>query len=200
MRAINGRIIVKANLNQKETITIQGPVGPIELWMGKKYLTNHREKNPVLCEVLHNDSRHPISEGDVLVVHHNYLSDPKTNQYLIEYDPETGVALFVIPANHGVFCILDGAGTPRPLYPYLLAQRVKEVIHSRYIHIPDSVSKDYGDRCVVISVAPEEKILRSGQMIVHRRYGDYEIVYNFGRKEHSLIRIDADDVEAVIEN
>lgn len=107
-KAIRGKVIVKSYTNQKEALMIKGEGGKmIELWMGRQYDENNRRKNPTLCEVVDNNSKYDyIKTGDLLLVHHNYLSGGEDNPFCLEYNPQTGVGIYSFLASNNIFCIL----------------------------------------------------------------------------------------------
>jgi hypothetical protein len=195
IKAQFGRILVKAYLNQKDAIQIVGADGKtVELWMGKKYLENYRQKNPVICTVIGNASTFDyIHEGDQLLVHHNYLSDPVQNPYCIEYNAQTGEAFFGVPASEAIFAKLNEDGTIQPVCHNIIAKRLKNPIIST-LYIPDTVKQEHNDRVEVIAVAPEIKTIKPGMTILIYKMADYEICYTFNKKEYSAIRIWGQDV------
>lgn len=196
MKAIKGKIIVKAYLSQKEAIQIKGANGQmIELWVGKKYLTNFREKNPVLCECVHNNSEFDyIQPGDMLIVHHNLLSDPMTNPFCIEYDPQTGMGLYSIRANDSIFCKLDKEGVATPICGNILVQRLKNPIKSSAIIIPDTVKQEHNDRVKVLAIAPEVEGVGVGETVLIYEKSDYEICYSWQKNDYSLVKIKEEEI------
>lgn len=198
MKAIRGKIIVKSYSNQKEAILIKGKGGKmIELWVGKKFLTNHRQKNPTLCEVIDNNSKYDyIKPGDLLLIHHNYLSDPMTNPFCLEYDRETGVGLFSFIASNNIFCILKD-GVAVPVCENMLVERISNPIESSLIIIPDTVKQEHGDRVKVTAIAPEVEGVRVGDTVAIHKMADYEICYSWEKKDHSVIKVFMEDLVGV---
>lgn len=198
-KALKNRILVKAYMEQKDTITIKGAGGKdIQLWMGKRYMSNFREKNPVICEVIDNNSKYSyIDEGDLLLVHHNYLADPLTNPYCIEFDVETQIGLFIIPAGRNIFAKLRADGTISPICHNVIAERYEQVIHSKFIIIPDSVKKNYNDRVKVLAIAPEVEGIKPGETVLILDKADYEICYTFNNQEYTAIKVWMEDILAV---
>lgn len=201
MKALHGKILVKSYANQKQAIQIKGEGGKvIELWVGKQYLQNYREKNPVICEVLDNNSKYDyIIPGDFLIVHHNLLSDWKTNPFCLEYDIETGVGLYSFPVNSSVFCKIGSDGIAIPVCDNILVERLKNPVKSSHIIIPDTVKQEHNDRVKVTAISPEVEGLKEGQTILIYKQGDYEICYNWNKVDYRVIKVVESDVIGVFD-
>ena len=199
MKALRNKILVKSYANQKEAIQIKGEGGKvIELWVGKKFATNHREKNPVICTVVDNASKYDyIKEGDTLLVHHNLLSDWKTNPYCIEYDVETGEGLYSFHADKSVFCKLNEDGSVLPVCGNIVAERIANPIKS-ILHIPDTVKQEYKDRVKVLSVSPEVEGIYPDQVVQILQYADYEICYTWDKKDYSAIKVFSEEIIGIV--
>ena len=191
MRALRGRILVKSYASQKEEIEIVGQNGKrLTLWVGKKYVANHREKNPVVCEVLDNNSEFEyIQKGDFLLVHHNFLSEWQTNPFCIEYDPATEVGLYSLKANQNIFCRINEEGIAEPVCGNMLVERQRNPIKSSLIIIPDTVKQEHNDRVKVVSLAPEVNGYEIGQTVLMYKHSDYEICYSWKKKDYSIIKV-----------
>lgn len=200
MKAIRGKIIVKSYTNQKEALMIKGANGKmVELWMGRKYDENNRRKNPVLCEVVDNNSKYDyIKKGDLLLVHHNYLSDPMTNPFCLEYDQETGVGIFSFIASNNIYCILRKDGVVTPVCENILAERLPNAITSSLIIIPDTVKTEHEDRVRVLAVSPEVEGIKPGNVVAILNKADYEICYSWEKKDYSVIKVFQEDVIGVL--
>jgi len=199
-KAIRGKVIVKSYANQKEALMIKGKGGKmIELWMGRKYDENNRRKNPVLCEVVDNNSKYDyIKKGDLLLVHHNYLSDPMTNPFCLEYDQQTGIGIFSFLASNNIYCILRKDGVVTPVCENILAERLPNAITSSLIIIPDTVKTEHEDRVKVLAVAPEVEGIGQGDIIAILNKADYEICYSWEKKDYSVIKVFQEDVIGVL--
>lgn len=199
MKAIRGKIIVQSYTNQKEALMIKGANGKmIELWMGRKFDANNRRKNPVLCEVIDNNSKYDyIKNGDLLLVHHNYLSDPMTNPFCLEYDSETGVGIFSFIASNNIYCILRKDGVVTPVCENILAKRLSNKIETSLI-IPDSIKQEHEDRVKVLAVAPEVEGIGEGDIIVILDKADYEICYSWEKNDYSVIKVFQEDVIGIL--
>lgn len=200
MKAIRGKIIVKSYSNQKEAIMIKGRGGKmVELWVGRKFLTNYRQKNPTICEVIDNNSKYNyIKTGDLLLVHHNYLSDWKTNPFCLEYDIETGVGVYSFEANNNTFCKLDKNGEAVAICENIIAQRLTNPIKTSMIIIPDTVKQEFEDRVRVLSIAPEVEGIKIGDIVAIPKMADYEICYSWGKKDHTVIKVFAEEIIGIL--
>lgn len=203
MKATKNNLIVKSYQHQKEELVITGPGGkPINLYIGKQYVENHREKNPVIAEVIDNNSDYEhITTGDLILVHHNMVSTPLTNPRCLEYNPQTGEAVFSIPARGTiVFAKLDKDGETIPLFGNIIAERIYDCITSSLIVIPDTVNTKEKKMVDVLRVAPEVDDVKPGDRVVMMPMSDYEICYTFNKKDFSVIRLyREDDVLATID-
>lgn len=201
MKPIGKRIIVEAYLGQKESISIKGRNGKtIELWLGKKYITNFREKNPVIAKVLSNPSgEFPyIKEGDIILTHHNFLSDWKTNPYCIEYSLEENKGIFAIPLDRNIFCKLNEDGTVKALCHNVIAKRLKNPIKTTLIIVPDSIKQEHEDRVKILDVAPEVDGVHPGQTVLIMNKADYEICYTWKGKEYSVIKVFSEEIIGIL--
>ncbi len=200
MKAIRGKIIVKSFANQKETFLITGEGGrQIELWMGRQYDQNNRRKNPVVCEVIDNNSKYDyIKKGDFILVHHNLLSDWKTNPFCLEYDVQTGIGIYSFAVSETVYCILNNDGTVLPVCENIIAKRIQNKNISSVLIIPDSVKQEYDDRVEVVAVAPEVEGLAPGDIVAIQKMADYEICYSWQKNDYSVIKVWKEDIVGVL--
>lgn len=199
LKAIRNNIIIKTYLHQKEELAIKGKNGEtINLYIGSQYNTNYREKNPVMAEVLDNNSKYQyIKKGFMVIVHHNMVSNPETNPRCIEWDRQKGIAIFSIPCTYETtFCVIDENGEALPVCENVIAKRIDQVIKTKFIIIPDSVKKKESKMVDILKVSPEakDKGIKVGSRILMYAYSDYEICYTFNKKEHSVIKIHMDEV------
>jgi hypothetical protein len=200
MRAIYGKVIVKSYSNQKEAIMIKGAGGKmIELWVGRKYVENNRIKNPVICEVIDNNSKYDyIKTGDLLLVHHNYLSEWRTNPFCLEYDIQTGIGIYSFVAGNNIFCKLSKNGKAIAVCENILAERLSNPIKTSLIIVPDTVKQEHEDRVRVIGIAPEVEGVKIGDIVAIPKMADYEICYSWQKKDYSVIKVYMEDLIGVL--
>lgn len=198
-KAIRGKVIVKSYNNQKEALKITGKNGKvIELWMGRQFDVNNRRKNPVLCEVIDNNSKYDyIKKGDLLLIHHNYLSDPMTNPFCLEYDSETGEGVFSFIASNNIYCILRKDGIVTPVCENVIAERLSNKIETSFIIVPETVKQEHEDRVRVLAVAPEVEGVSPGDVVAILDKADYEICYSWGKQDHTIIKVFKEDIIGV---
>lgn len=201
LKAIRGKVIVKSYANQKEALVITGEGGKkIELWIGRKFDTNHRRKNPVICEVIDNNSKYDyIKKGDLLLVHHNYLSEWETNPFCLEYDPQTGMGLFSFIASESIYCKLNKDGSVSPVCGNIIAERLSNLIQTSLIIVPDTVKQEYEDRVRILNVSPEVEGLKKGDIVAILEKADYEICYSWQNTDYSVIKVFQDEVVGILE-
>lgn len=164
---------------QKNTLVI----GNITMKIANLYETNHREKEPVLAEVVKGNK--VIVANRVVICHHNHFAPP--SPYFL-YDD-----LFSIPYNKTIFGILYSDGNIRPLCGNILCNRVWE---ESAIELPPEQRKQHLDRVIVTN--PGDTAYKIGQLLFTRPYAFYEIVYNIDGKEYRIHKIHEDNVVGML--
>src|SRR3990172_4246298 len=99
MKPTKNGVILRVDPDQKE----RAMLGDVEIMIGVKYKTNHRDKHSVIGVVEVGNER--VSAGTVLVVHHNFLYGDMSVYSM-------GDGLFSIPISQNVFMRIDGQGNP----------------------------------------------------------------------------------------
>lgn len=178
MKPTKNGIILRVDPLQKE----RAMFGGIEIMIGVKYKTNHRDKHPVIGIVEVGNER--ISKGTALVVHHNFLYGDVSVYSM-------GDGLFSIPVNHNIFMRIDEKGDPHSMFGNIICERLEE--HS-LLKKPGEHIKLYHDRGRVISNGWGYK---KGQIVFAVPYATYEIVYNYDKIERRVVKIYKDDIVAV---
>jgi hypothetical protein len=110
MTPTNNKILVRCDLNQKDSILIGDKVFSMALL----FESNYREKSPVLCTVV--EGNEIMFEGDVLLCHHNLFYSP--SPYHVEDD------LYSIPFSSVIFAKIRLDGSLFPVCGNLLCDRV----------------------------------------------------------------------------
>ena len=173
-------IILKVNSSQKE----RAMLGDIEISIGVKYKTNHRDKHPVIGVVVATE-KPSIEIGSILVVHHNFLYGDNSVYSM-------GDGLFSIPVNHNIFMRIDANGEPHSMFGNIICERLEEY---SLFEKPGAHVKLYHDRARVISNGYGYK---NGDIVFTTPYSTYEIIYNYAKKERRVIKIYKDDICAII--
>lgn len=180
MNPANGKLIVRVQMAQKSTLQLAG----MTMKIANLYQTNHREKEPVLAEVVKGNK--VIVSNRIIICHHNHFAPP--SPYFL-YDD-----LFSIPYNNTIFGILYKDGNIRPVCGNILCNRVD--IES-LIPLPPEQREKHLDRVIVTN--PGDTPYKAGQMLFSRPYAFYEIVYNINGIEYRVHKIHEDNIVGVLE-
>lgn len=173
IKATNSKIIVRVDPSQKNEIKMGG----ITMTTALLFENNYREKSPTIGVVVQGNEF--IVPGEVALFHHNHFTMP--SPYHIEDD------LFSVPFNKTLFGVLDEDGNIHPMCGNLLCHRVPI---ETPIPVPIEEQKTYTDRAIVISRNhPKYKF---GQMIFHRPFAGYDIVYNWFGEEIRVTKVSDD--------
>lgn len=180
MKPTKDGIILRVDPEQKE----RAMFGGVEILIGVKYKTNHRDKHPVIGIV--EVGNWMIPHGTPLVVHHNLLYG-ETCVYSM------GGGLFSIPVNENIFMWIDDKGDPHSMLGNIICERLET--YSSFAK-PGEHIKLYHDRGRVLSNGFGYK---KGQIVYTVPYATYEIVYNFDKAEHRVVKIHKDDIVAILQ-
>lgn len=162
-------------MGQKNSLIVSG----ISFKIANLYQTNHREKEPVLGEIVEGNDE--IRKGQIGLFHHNNFAPPSPF-YL--YDD-----LFSVPFNKTVFGIIHQDGSIKPLCGNIICDRIWE---ESTIDLPPEQQKQYIDRVIVIN--PGDTPYKIGQLLFTRPHAYYEIVYNVNGIEHRIHKVHAEMV------
>lgn len=174
-----GGIILRVDPQQKE----RAMLGDTEIMIGVKYKTNHRDKHPVIGIV--EVGNEFVAKGMALIVHHNFLYGDLSVYSM-------GDGLFSIPVNQNIFMWIDEAGNPHSMNGNIICERIEEY---SLLEKPREHTKLYHDRGRVLSSGWGYK---AGQIVYAVPYSTYEVIYNFGKKQHRVVKIHKDDICAVM--
>lgn len=179
MRPANNKILVRVNMKQKHTMTVAG----VTVKLATEFDTNYRERSPVVCEVVNGGAK--IRSGSILLAHHNlfYLPSP----YHLQDD------LFSIPFSKILFAIVDEEGDLTPICGNIICERV---IVETSLPLPPEQQKPYIDRAIVKD--GRGTVYRDGQLIFHRPFAGYEIVYIWQNIEKRVVKVAEDQVCGVL--
>lgn len=179
MIPVHDRIIVKVSQRQKDEMYI----GDVLLKTALPFENNHREKSPVLAEVVEGNKK--IKAGQIICCHHNHYSLPSP-YYL--YDN-----LFSIPFKKTIFGSFDKTGNFSPLCGNMIC---KEVFPESQFLLPEESRKPYIDRYEVID--PGNSPHYSGQIVFTRPHAGYWIVYHWDKAEKRLLKVDSEQVCGIL--
>ena len=175
MNAANNKILLRVNMEQKGYMTIGNTV----LKTSSEYDPNYRERSPVVAEAL--EFNNGIKKGDILLCHHNmfYGETP----YWVKDD------IFSIPCKQTtIFAKIGTSGNPKAVLGNVIGERV---FMPSQMDLPPEQRKYYLDRVKLLSNGFGYK---KGQLIFHRPYAWYEIVYMWGNYERRVIKVNTDMV------
>ncbi len=176
---VNKKILVRVNLNQKDFIKI----GDAILRMASLFENNHREKNPILAEVV--EGNNILNPRDIICCHHNHFGNPSP-YYLMDN-------LYSIPVNKTIFGKFDAKGTIQPTYGNMICQPI-EIETS--LPLPIEKRANYINRYVVYD--PGDTKYQKGQIIFTRPYSGYEIVYIWQNIENRVVKVDSEMVCGIL--
>lgn len=179
MISVNDRVIVRVNMQQKNEMLIGG----VRVRTALKYENNHREKSPVIAEVI--SGNRWVKDGDTLLCHHNHFYPP--SPYFLHEDQ------FSIPANHTIFAIINPDGIIQPVYWNVIVEKIPI---ETPLPLPPEQRKYYGDRGKIIDGGWTK--YKPGDLVLTRPSACYDIVYIFGDVEHRVTKINSEMVCAVV--
>lgn len=179
MKAVHDRVIVRVNMAQKDKMIIAG----IIVSCAQKYQINHREKSPVIAEVV--EGNRFLATGDFILCHHNHFYPP--SPYFLQDD------LYSIPANHTIFAKLLPDGELEPVYGNVLAHKVE--IES-ILPIPVEHKTYHKNRGKIIHGGWTK--FKPGDLVFTRPSAPYDIVYIFGDIEKRVTKINGSMICAVV--
>lgn len=188
MKATKGNILIKADLEQKETLTF----GSLKLYIPNKagMTENMREGNPTVCEVIDGEE-FGLHKGELLLLNHNTL----INIGLVIVKDGSNV-IMSIPNDRYIIAKLDEDGNVIPLNDNYVTQRIpKEQVISDFIIIPE-IEKTNLDNVGVIKVCPFNADLSVSDKIVYYTYSDYELVYSINGVEKRVVTVHRSDIVA----
>lgn len=190
MKAKRNHLIVKANLEQKESHEISLPDGStISIYLGRKYGENNREINPTVCEIISvGDDVTEVSVSDTIIVHHNMIMNEASH-----ISKEGQTVYMGIPAGELIYAKIDEDGSLIPVFNNVIAERVIVPKKSEL----EFEQKTEPMKFKVISIPKGFEDVKAGQYILAYKLSDYEMVYHYKNKERRAIRIAANDILGV---
>lgn len=178
MKSVNHKILVKADVTQKNQMVING----VTFKTAPLFDSNFREKSPTIAQVINGNQF--VKSGDVIICHHNtfYLPSP----FHVENDT------FSIPFDKIVFGTLDENGNINPLCGNILCHRIQK----KEDNVPLEFRKKYIDRAVVFNGTGTP--YKEGQTILHRLNAGYDIVYNINSIEKRVTKVHESQVVGIL--
>ena len=171
--AVN-HIVVQVDLAQKERHSVEG----VELFSGKRYNENFREKLPVVAQVI--DGIGEIKTGMWLICSYTHFGEDSPF-YL--YDD-----FYAIPVNELVFAFIAEDGELTALCGNIFVERVMK---ESLIDLPEELKKP---SFVKGFAASNGGGYRKGQEIIWLTMADHEIVYNWKGEEKRAVKVELAEI------
>lgn len=190
MRPIGNKIILRFNLEQKETYQY----GTLKLYIPNRALhsENLRETGCTVAEVVHG-GKTSLKPGDIAVFVHTVLD----NQALF-IEKKDGFVTLTMPADGSetIYGKLGSKGEVIPMFGHLVCKRIDEGPVSNIIITPDAYKKVEPNKGIVIAADPECGI-KEGQTVYYHKYSDYELVFSLSTgEERRSIMVKRNDIVA----
>lgn len=180
MKPVNGKILVRCNLKQKDQMTVNG----VSVKMAPQFDPNYRERSPVVCEVVQGNP--DIPSGSIILVHHNTLYLPSPFHI--------GGDLFSIPFKGTIILAVVGPkGDLTPVKGNIICERVMQ---ETSLLLPPELQKPHVDRSKVKDGRGTH--YKPGQTIFHRPYAGYEMVYIWQNIEKRAVKVFEDQVCGIL--
>lgn len=179
MIAVNNKVLVYCDLNQKDYISIDGNLFKMAL----NYEHNYRLRSPVIGMICEN--YRSLTEGDILLCHHNLFYQPSP-YYL--YDN-----VFSIPFSKVLFAKILNDGELLPICGNVLGERIPIKTE---LPLPPDQRKNYTDRILVTNAGYTK--YKKGQILLTRPSAPYDIVYQWNKEQRIVTKISEDMVCGII--
>jgi hypothetical protein len=181
MKAVNNKVLVSVNMEQKDTMII----GDVEYKAALSFEVNHREKSPVIAKVIRDVNN--LFKGDILICHHNMFTQ---TAYFVADN------VFSIPLSNVLFAKLYSDGSIYPIYGNMICEKIP--LDDKFIFTGEDTKKErvYQNRYKV--VIPGLAPYKENQIIFTRPHSGYDIVYNVGGKVNRITKVDSQMVCGVI--
>jgi len=175
MKPVNNKILVKVNMEQKDTML----VGGVLLSTAIKFETNYREKSPVIAEVVKGNKY--IHDGDIIVCHHNHFYPP--SPYFVQD------GLYSIPFNKTILGRVNSSGIISAVCGNVFGNRVDIKTE---LDLPPEYRKKYINRLEITDRGWTN--YADGQLVFCRPNAPYDIIYNWGGEERRVTKLDSEQI------
>jgi len=179
MLAKKGSIIVTVNPDEK---TLHR-VGELEVYSGKRYNTNFRERNPSMAYVL--EGLGEIKTGSWVIT--NYLHFDADSPYLLTND------IFSIPVDEELFVVLNDDGEVQKAVNGNLVIELLDV--ETKFNASESYKKKHEDRGIVVIGSNR---YRKNDFVLFKWKANLEMSYVWKGEEKRFVRIHEDDIVGVV--
>lgn len=202
VRAINGKILIKMNIKQKEKYAL---TDDINIAIEKGYNFNLREDRASFGYIIQGNG---LPVGAACLLHHLAIEKgyevPYIHYFISEQDISNGFKVYNIPVDM-CFAYREGKGEWTPCDNFLITKRIfkKQVEVKGGLILPDSINlpeRVKGKMYVVSGFDKEEgnNTDLSGLVCLTTENCDYQIIWHEeDNKEYSLIRTRNREVMAI---
>ena len=192
MKALRKDIIIKFDINQKETIQY----GTLKLFIPSRdgLSENARESWATSGTVL--ESKFDgIGIGDEVLFVHTILENEAT--WISKTDSEI---IMRIPTDGSctIYGKIGSKGEVIPMFGNVVCKRIDEAPMSNIIITPDAYKKAEPTKGVVICQSSDSGYIE-GQTICYFPYSDYELCYMYKNEEKKAIMVKKEDIVGYIE-
>ncbi len=178
MKLFPSTILVTVNPDQKQSVTVNGMTFQLVANRGN-YEQNGRETNPVLMEVIQAAENVPLQAGDMILGHHNVITDQ-----IWQIDNR-----HVIPYDRWILAKLKEDGWLEAMPGNIICERVPK---------PQEIG-EWTFESVALGYYPDRVKTDDGLVLGIRKWGDYEVCYNWNGEVRRKIVLWEEDVVCGIE-
>lgn len=181
MRPANGKILVRVDMSQKDTVKM----GDTVVKCAYNYGTNYRERSPVVAVVVEGNAW--VQPEDIIICHHNHFYAP--SPYHVQDD------LFAIPADRTIFGKITDEGSLTPLYGNTFCETINV---ETWLPVPPEQVTKHLTKALVKDGGRTG--YHRGDLIFHRPSAWYEIVFHWNAIQNRVIKVHEDQICGVIRN
>lgn len=176
MKLFPSTILITANLDQKQSVSVGGMTFQIIPKRGM-YEENGREANPVIATVIQAAENVPLQPNDLIVMHHNVIHDG-----IWQIDDR-----HVVPFDRWILAKIKEDGWLEAMPGNIIAERIPKPTDIGMYRSGESGY--YSDRVLT----------DDGLVLGIRKWGDYEVCYNWNGEVRRKIVLWVEDVVCGIE-
>jgi hypothetical protein len=171
-------IVVRVDLEQKKKFKI----GDAEIFTGRGYNENFRERNPVVAEIV--DGFGDLQPGKLIICHYNHFDD--TSLYQL-YDN-----LFAIPNDEMILAIIQEDGSLSSVNDNIICERIDRFTA---FPLPPELKKQYHDRGIVSHTGYG---FEKGDLVFFYPFSDYEICFTWNNLERRYVKVEKSEIVGVL--
>ena len=179
MRPLPNQILIRADKDQKQSMVANGMKFYIVPNRGT-YEQNGIETNPCVAEVIAVGEGVPLASGDLIVLHHNLITDKAflLDAAVIAGESDADLSVSCIPHDRWVLAKISESGELVATEFNFVCERIQIAGGDTEFDVPDMARKNYSDKVRVLSVGQEGRI-SVGDTVGILKYADYPVAYAF---------------------